>query len=93
MSDIEIKKSTFGEFYDCGDLLDKQARRPVTVVLGTRIAGHFAPREILLPHQLYVEKVEHMRAEGHSDFRVHPIYDDGFGFVWRAVEQQGEFDD
>jgi hypothetical protein len=84
----ETRVSIFGEkhapFLYMGPLRHEDGRFPDAIIVATQDPGGFAPKALMLPHQLYTDTAAAILAEsGQRNLWVLPIYDSS---AWTQVE-------
>lgn len=80
----EVKESQFGLFYTLYALRHEDGTFPSGIIVAYNNGGGFVPVQLLLPNQLYVDRVNEIKKEfSAKEIWVYPIYDTS---AWTEVE-------
>lgn len=85
---MKLSPSIFGADHPYVDMSEELRREdgklPTTIIIGVQDGG-CKPIALMLPHQLYAERLEALQKK-YGEVYVHPIYEEGFFNAWTQIE-------
>jgi hypothetical protein len=72
----EVTPSHFGPYYNTEQLRSVDGKYPSAIIVAIHKGGGLEPVQLMLPHQLYMQKAEEiMKAHGARELWVYPVFD------------------